>query len=75
LNQVLRWVIYYSGPGNPPEDHRLRIREIPGLRVVDETSPRLLLVEAPESELRSTLGQLAGWIIEPEYPIRVPRNW
>ena len=66
----MRFVLYYPGPDPPPCGDQLAIRSTPGLRVLDEESSRLLLVEAPEAELRKTLTACDGWIIEPERPLQ-----
>ncbi len=62
----MRFVLYYRGSHEPPAEHLARIRRARGLRVVEEDSPRLLLVEAPEFELQKTLRGLTGWTVEPE---------
>jgi hypothetical protein len=37
------------------------------LRILDETSPKLMLVDAPREELRRALSsELDGWTFEPE---------
>jgi hypothetical protein len=69
-----QFVLYYRGSTIPPEDDRARIRATPGLRVIDEASPRLLLVECRNLELQKTLRDLRGWSIEPEYPVRVGKG-
>ena len=64
-----RFVLYHRGQETPAADERARIRATPGLRVLDEASPRLLLVECSEAELRRTLRDLEGWTCERERPV------
>jgi hypothetical protein len=58
--------LYYAGIHPPPETHRRKIRAIPGLRVLEEASPKLLLVEAAKDELQKILSELDGWTFAPE---------
>jgi hypothetical protein len=67
-----RFVLYYGGPIPPSTEDRKRIELIHGVRIVDEASARLLLVEGPETELRNGLKQMKGWILEPETFFRLP---
>ncbi len=63
---MTRFVLYYRGPKGPPAEHLRRIRSTAGLRVVEEDSPRLLLVEGAEVELKKALRMLDGWSVSPE---------
>ena len=65
-----RFVLYHRGPETPAEHERARIRATPGLRVLDAASPRLMLVESSEAELRRTLRHLDGWSCERERTFR-----
>jgi hypothetical protein len=70
LSQDSHFVLYYAGPHLPPDNHQREIRAIPGLRVLDEASPKLMLVDAPEEPLQKTLSELEGWTFERERPLR-----
>ena len=67
-----RFVLRYQGKGRKrPKDVR-RIRALPKLDVIDDSSPRMLLVDAPESELKSLIDSLTDWIISPEQIVQLP---
>ncbi len=61
-----RFVLLYRGRGAPPESDRRRIEAVRALHVVEAESPRLLLVEAPEEELRAVVAALPQWTIGEE---------
>jgi hypothetical protein len=65
-----RYILRFRGPGStPPEDVRL-ISSVPGARVIDQ-SDRVLLVEAPDGELRQLVSGMSRWVIgeERRYPL------
>ena len=66
MSESDRFVLYHRGPDTPAGHERDRIRATPGLRVLDVASPRLMLVECSETELRRTLRDLEGWSCERE---------
>jgi len=55
-----------------PEADTARIRALEGLVIVDDSSPRMLLVEAPPDELKTLVGQMSDWILTPEEMIPLP---
>ena len=65
-----RYILRFRGPGStPPDDVRL-ISAVPGARVIDQ-SDRVLLVEAPDGELRQLVSGMSRWVIgeERRYPL------
>ena len=76
---MARFVLRFSGSGAKPIHDVEQIRVVPGVRVLDETSGRMLLVEVPEENalateqsLRSLLAVLGKWILVPEASITIP---
>jgi hypothetical protein len=69
-----RFVLYYRGRQPPPATHRSQIQRIPGVRVLDVESPRLLLVEGKARELRLALSQLKGWTCSVERKYRAAKK-
>ena len=47
-----RYILRYEGKGTPPGPDLRRIHSISGVEVVDESSPRMLLVDATESAIQ-----------------------
>lgn len=66
------FVLRYRGEGSPPEDDLARIRALPEATIVDESPPRMLLVEAPEGPLRAVVESLSGWIMAREQMLPLP---
>lgn len=66
---VPRYVFFYRMTAPQSEDLE-RIRNAPGLSIIDETDHRALLVEAAEETIGQLRSKLAGWLIAPEttYP-------
>lgn len=68
-----RFIVRYRGAGPKPADVVERIRALPNASVVDE-SDRMLLVHAPEDELRQLLGNTSEWLIAPEQEYELPEK-
>ena len=69
---VERYILRFRGTSlKPPEDVE-RIRASKNITVLDDTSPRMLLVEAPQVELKALVDKLPGWIMTPERMIPLP---
>src|SRR5437867_13422011 len=60
-----RFILRYRGEGARPQDAVEKIRAIGGAAVLED-SDRMMLVEAPEQELRQALGSETDWSIAPE---------
>jgi len=67
-----RFVLRFRGEGDTPGADLDQVRRLPGARVVDESSPRMVLVEAPEEPLRVLVEGLAGWVLAPERSFPLP---
>jgi hypothetical protein len=67
-----RFVLRYRGQGAKPDDVVARVRELPGAVVVDDSSPRMLLVEAEPGPLKELLDALPDWVMGPEQAYEVP---
>jgi hypothetical protein len=65
-----RYILRYSGPVAPAEQVR-RIRSASKLRVIDE-SPKMLLVEGDDQDIRNSIADESGWQVVPERTVRVP---
>jgi hypothetical protein len=67
-----RFVLRYQGEGARPEADVARIRGLGGASIVDESSSRLLLVDAEEERLRELVGSMPDWVMAPEQTFAVP---
>jgi hypothetical protein len=60
-----RFILRFRGTGPKPADVADRVRALPDARVLDDT-PRMMLVEAPEQQLRELIGADRDWLIAPQ---------
>jgi hypothetical protein len=67
-----RFILRYRGKGSKPEEDVDRIRSLEDIEVVDESSPRMLLVEGPEAGLKALLESMSQWVLTPERMIPLP---
>jgi hypothetical protein len=67
---VVRFVLRYRGKGEYPAATIQRIRAIGG-SIIEDTG-RMLLVEAPERELREALESERDWLLTPETAYALP---
>ncbi len=69
---VKRYVLRFKGAGAKPATDVARIRALPKLKVLDDASSRMMLVEAPEAELPSLMHALPHWVMSEERMIPLP---
>ena len=67
-----RFILRFQGPGPKPAEDVARLCRLAGAKVLDDSSPRMVLVEAPEDALRAALGQTAGWVMSRERSYSLP---
>ncbi len=68
---MARFIIRFRGTGPIPSDDIERIRALPGTDVIDSTS-RMLLVEAPDDEVRALVESMPDWVLSPEQTVFAP---
>jgi hypothetical protein len=68
---MARFILRYKGSGPKPDDDIARISGLPHTTVLED-SPRMLLVGAPEPELRTLIDSMPDWVMSPEQTITIP---
>jgi len=68
---VERFILRFEGNGDSPVDDLERIRTLPDLKVVDDSS-RMLLVEAPQEVVTKLVETLPEWSLSKERFVPVP---
>jgi hypothetical protein len=68
-----RFILRYRGQGAKPAADVERVRNLKGAKVLDDSSPRMLLVEAHEETLRGAVADLHDWMVSPERTYAVPQ--
>jgi hypothetical protein len=69
---VSRVILRYSGTGPVPPSDLDRIRTLPGVRMVDDSARRMLLVELAEGSLETVKARLPAWLVVPEVVVPLP---
>ncbi|GEM_PF-1595090 len=67
-----RFILRFRGTGAPSAKAIERVRALRHAAVLDDSSPRMLLVEGSETELKNLLATMPGWIMTPERMIPLP---
>jgi hypothetical protein len=67
-----RFILRFRGPEPEAAKDVERIRALRQVKVLDDSSPRMLLVEAPEVEVKSLMASMSGWIMTPEQMVPLP---
>lgn len=67
-----RYILRFRGNGSKPDHDVARISVLPNTRVIDASSPRMLFVEGPETELRDAMHHMPDWVLSLEQHYQVP---
>ena len=67
-----RFVVRFRGDSAKPAEDLERIRSLPQATVLEESSPRMLLVESDEQPLRELIDSLPDWVLAPEQETPLP---
>ena len=67
-----KFILRYCGKGAKPADAVARVKASDGVKVVDDSSPRMLLVEGPKAAVEAIAGSLADWVVSEERTVKLP---
>jgi hypothetical protein len=67
-----RFILRFRGSEPEAAKGVERIRALRQVRVIDDSSPRMLLIEAPEVKVKSLMASMSGWIMTPEQMVPLP---
>ena len=67
-----RFILRYQGEGSKPAEDVNRIRSLENIKVLDESSPRMLLVEGPGANLKALVESMPEWVLTPQRMIPLP---
>lgn len=67
-----RFILIFRGKGPKPVEDVKRFRALRNTTVLDESSSRMILVEAPDAELKALVDTMPEWIITQEKTIQLP---
>jgi hypothetical protein len=69
---MTRYVLMFYGPGSKPAEDVATIKAVPGLRIIDATSPNVVVVESRPT-VKRTVKKLANWMASEETVLPGPR--
>ena len=61
-----RYVLRFRGTGTKPAPDMARLRSCAGLKVIDDTSNRMVLVESQPETIATLKNQMTNWLIVEE---------
>lgn len=67
-----RFILRYRGSGSMRPEDVERIRALPNGTILDSSSGRMMLVDAPEEHLRAALKEMPDWTMMPEQTVPLP---
>jgi len=67
-----RFILRYQGEGSKPAEDVNRIRSLENIKVLDESSPRMLLVEGAGARLKALVESMPEWVLTPQRMIPLP---
>lgn len=67
-----RFILRYRLPGAKPQADVERVRDVRGVTIIDESAPRMLLIECDEDAPAALAEALPDWIVVPEQTLAVP---
>ena len=67
-----RYVLRYRPPGARPEADVERIRHLRGVTVIDDSAPRMLLIECSDEPPPGLAETLPDWVLAPGQTLSVP---
>ena len=67
-----RFILRFQGKGIKPAEEIERLCKQAGARVLDDSSPRMVLVEAAEEALRAALDRTSNWVMSRERSYALP---
>jgi hypothetical protein len=67
-----RFILMYRGADRSPRADVEAYRSIPGVRILDDSSPIMLLVEGPEDRLQRAVNSTHGWVMDRDLELELP---
>jgi hypothetical protein len=71
-SRVKRFILRFRGSTPEPRNDLTRIRRSPGIAVLDESSPRMVLVEGREDDIRQLIQSMPDWVAIEEQTYELP---
>ena len=69
---MARFILRYQGKGPKPQQSIGQIRSLDNIAIIDDSSARMILVDAPEDELKALVDSMPDWIMSQERTYQLP---
>jgi hypothetical protein len=67
-----KFILRYCGKGAKPAGAVARVKACEDVRLVDASSPRMLLVEGPKHAVEALAGRMSDWVVSEERTVKLP---
>ena len=67
-----KFIMRYCGKGAKPANAVARVKASAAVKVLDDSSPRMLLVEGPKQAVEALAGTLSDWVVCAERTVKLP---
>jgi hypothetical protein len=67
-----KFILRYCGEGAKPPGAVARVKASDAVKVLDDSSPRMLLVEGPKQAVEALAGTMSDWVVSAERTVKLP---
>ncbi len=67
-----KFILRYCGKGAKPAGAVARVKASDAVKVLDDSSPRMLLVEGPKQAVEALAGTMSDWVVSAERTVKLP---
>jgi hypothetical protein len=69
-----KFILRYCGKGPKPAGAVARVKASDAVKVLDDSSPRMLLVEGPKQAVEALAGTMSDWVVSAERTVKLPNT-
>ena len=67
-----KFILRYCGKGAKPAASVARVKACEDVKLLDDSSPRMLLVEGPRQAVEALAGTMSDWVVSAERTLKLP---
>jgi hypothetical protein len=67
-----KFILRYCGKGTKPTNAVARVKACEDVKLLDDSSPRMLLVEGPKQAVEALAGTMSDWVVSAERTVKLP---
>jgi hypothetical protein len=67
------FILRFCGEGTKPAADVKRVKQCAGVTVIDQSTPRMLLVEGPKAQVRKLADSMPDWAMSEERRLAAPK--